>query len=103
MDRTGSIQLGVRIVSLPELEEEEDEEAATHRAFGNALLPLAHPHAFLQGGAFLQQQVPTTVRVSGPDTGSAGGNTGTQSSGHPSWRLDSWTSLSKIHIKDVKT
>lgn len=104
-DRSGSLQLEVRIMSLPDLEEEEEEEAAAHRAFGNALLPLAHPHTLLQGGAFLQQQVPSTVRVSGPDTGSAGRNTGTQSCGHPWWRLEgrqrggeSWTSLSKIHI-----
>lgn len=48
------------------------DKAAAHRAFGDALLPLAHPDAFLQGGAFLQQKVPTAVRVSGPDAGSAG-------------------------------
>lgn len=46
--------------------------AAAHRAFGDTLLPLAHPDAFFQGGAFLQQEVPTAVRVSGPDAGSAG-------------------------------
>lgn len=48
--------------------------AAAHRAFSDTLLPLAHSDALLQGGAFLQQQVPTTVWVSGPNTGSAGTN-----------------------------
>lgn len=49
---------------------------AAHRAFGDTLLPLAHSDAFFQGGAFLQQQVPTAVRVSGPDAGSAGRHQG---------------------------
>lgn len=50
--------------------------ATAHRTFGDTLLPLAHSDAFLQGGAFLQQQVPTTVGVSGPDAGPAGGTSG---------------------------
>lgn len=48
--------------------------AAAHWAFGDTLLPLAHSDAFFQGGAFLQQQVPTAVRVSGPNAGSAEGD-----------------------------
>lgn len=44
----------------------------THRAFCDALLPLAHSDTFLQRGAFLQQQVPTTVWVPGPHTCSGG-------------------------------
>lgn len=42
----------------------------TYRALGDALLPLAHSDTFLQGGAFLQHQIPTTVRVPGPNTSS---------------------------------
>lgn len=38
----------------------------THGALCNALLPLAHSGAFFERGAFLQQEIPTTVRVSGP-------------------------------------
>lgn len=50
--------------------------ATAHRTFGDTLLPLAHSDAFLQGGTFLQQQVPTAVGVSGPDAGPAGGDIG---------------------------
>lgn len=50
--------------------------AAAHRTFGDTLLPLAHSDAFLQGGAFLQQKVPTAVGVSGPDAGPAGRHQG---------------------------
>lgn len=38
-----------------------------HRALGNALLPLAHPHTLFEGGAFLQQHIPATVWVSCTD------------------------------------
>lgn len=50
--------------------------AAAHRAFADTLLPLAHSDTFFQGGALLQQKVPTAVRVSGPDAGSAGRHQG---------------------------
>lgn len=45
----------------------------THRTFCDTLLPLAHPGALLQGGAFLQQQIPATVWVSGPHARSGAG------------------------------
>lgn len=51
-----------------------DDTAEAHRAFGDTLLPLAHSDTFLQSGAFLQQQIPTAVRVSGPNTSATGGN-----------------------------
>lgn len=68
--------------------------AAPHWAFGDALLPLAHPDTFLQGGAFLQQQVPAAVRVPGPDAGSAGRNQvyrrppRRHASPNPAWRFE---------------
>ena len=42
--------------------------SVTHRALGDALLPLAHPNTLLQSGALLQHQVPAAVRVPGPHT-----------------------------------
>lgn len=38
-------------------------QPGTHWAFCDALLPLTHSDTFLQGGAFLQQQIPSAVWV----------------------------------------
>lgn len=78
----GSIRLEGRIFSILDFKLEAQakikgrqvHKTAAHRAFGDTLLPLAHSDTLFQGGAFLQQQVPTTVWVSGSNTGSAGTN-----------------------------